>query len=245
MNERREALELSNRGIAHAGAGDLSAALADFDAALSADPGFAQALNNRGFVRQLAGDAEGALADYTAAIALDSSVAAAYANRGSIRLAQWDLDGALSDLNAALDLDTRHCPAYVARANVRYHQRDLSAEADYRAAFALDPAYTARALIDLIVQALQRDRALLLADCGKHLSFEPGDFHSLARRGLVAILDGRDDEALPDLAEYRRLNPEGSPYLELLIAEAKRRRSAEAPPTLPTWLSACCPEPRP
>ena len=226
---QQEAYALCNRGVARTLAGAVADALVDFDEALRLDPECAEAFNNRGFVRLLMSDARGACADFDQALQLDPRLAAAYANRGGLRLAVWDLHGALADLDAALALDPRHVPSYLARANARYHLRDLGAEDDFRAAFRLDAAYTARAIVSLLLQALQEDGPrLILTDCEKHLRFNPGDFHSLARRGLLCLLQSRDAESLADFDEYRRLNPEGTPFLDVVIEEAKRRASSSA-----------------
>jgi lipoprotein NlpI len=220
---QEEATALCNRGVARTAVGAVADALVDFGEALELDPGCAEAFNNRGFVRLLLSDARGAGADFDQALRLNPCLAAAYSNRGSLRLAVWDLHGARADLDAALALDPRHCPSYLARANTRYHLRDLGAEDDFRAAFRLDAAYTASAIVTLLLQALEDGPGLILTDCEKHLRFEPGDFHSLARRGLVRLLQSRDAEAQADFDEYGRLNPEGTPFLAVIIEEAKRR----------------------
>jgi tetratricopeptide (TPR) repeat protein len=229
---QQEAYALCNRGVARTMAGAVADALVDFNGALQLDPECAEAFNNRGFVRLLMSDARGAGADFDQALKLNPRLAGAYSNRGSLRLAVWDLHGALADLNVALALDPQHCPSYLARANTRYHLRDLGAEDDFRAAFRLDAASTARAIVNLLLQALQDGPRLILTDCEKHLRFNPGDFHSLARRGLLCLLQSRDAEALADFDEYRRLNPEGTPFLDVVIEEAKRRLAANGPLTV-------------
>jgi tetratricopeptide (TPR) repeat protein len=227
---RQVALNHCHHGVAHATAGDLGAALADFHEALRIDPDCAEALNNRGFVRQLGGDPAGARADFDAALQLDPNLASAYANRGGLRLALWDLDGALADLDRAVALDPRHCAAHLARAHTHYHLRDLQAtEDDFRTAFALDAAYVSRCVIELLVQAMRQNPRAILQDCHHHLQYNPGDFHSLARRGLFLLLQGRDAEAAADFDQYRLLNPGGGVFLDLVIEEAKRRYRSDPP----------------
>jgi lipoprotein NlpI len=51
--------------------GDLSAASADFSAAIRLDPGDGMAFHNRGIVRYLAGDIAGARSDFNRSLALD------------------------------------------------------------------------------------------------------------------------------------------------------------------------------
>lgn len=218
--------ELTCRGVTCAIAGDLATAVADFDRALQIDPQSAEAFNNRGFVRQVRGDATGARADYDAALVIDPKLASALANRGGLRLAQWDVEGALQDLHAAVAIDPTHRPARLLRANAIYHTRDVAAtEADYQAAFALDAAYTARTIVEQIIDAVRRDVKFVLTDCEQHLRYNAGDIHSLARRGLVHLLQSRDAEAEGDFTQYRSLNAPGVKFLDMLIEEAKRRRS--------------------
>jgi tetratricopeptide (TPR) repeat protein len=227
---QQEAYALCNRGVARTAAGAVADALVDFGEALELDPGCAEAFNNRGFVRLLLSDARGAGADFDQALRLNPCLASAYSNRGGLRLAVWDLHGALADLDAALALDPQHYPSYLARANTRYHLRDLGAEDDFRAAFRLDAAYTARTIVSLLLQVLQEDGpGRILTDCEKHLRFNPGDFHSRARRGLLCVLLSRDAEAQADFDEYRRLNPGGTPFLDVVIEEAKRQAASTSP----------------
>jgi len=48
--------------------GDHAAAIADYTAALRANPQYVEAYNNRAIVRRAQGDLEGAIADYTRAL---------------------------------------------------------------------------------------------------------------------------------------------------------------------------------
>jgi len=64
--------------------GDLDRAIADYEAALKADPGFAEALNGRGMAWRAKGDRRRALADFDAAIRLKPDFEAARANRKSL-----------------------------------------------------------------------------------------------------------------------------------------------------------------
>lgn len=221
---RQNAVRFFETAMTHLAGGDPAAALADLDRAIELDPSYADAYANRGSIRHLLGDYSAALADLDRAIDLDPGLASAYNNRGAVRLMQWDLDRAIADFDAALALDPSLHQAYLSRANARYHKRDLDAEADFREAFRLNPAYTATAIIAQMVWWMNHNAQAVLADCEKHLRWNPGDFHSLARRGLLFVLQSRDSAAEPDFQAYRRLNPAGAPLLDLLIAEAQRQR---------------------
>lgn len=65
----------------------------------------------------------------------------------------------------------------------------------------------------------------MLTDCEKHLKYDAGDFHSLARRGIAGLFQGRTDEAESDFTRYRELNPPGADRLAALIAETEKRKA--------------------
>lgn len=64
--------------------GDLDRAIADYDAALKVEPGFAEALNSRGLAWRAKGDRRRALADFDAALKLKPDFETARANRKSL-----------------------------------------------------------------------------------------------------------------------------------------------------------------
>lgn len=219
------AAQRTERGVAQFSAGDVDAAYADFNAALELDPGCVNAWINRGSLRNQRCDYAGAAHDFTQAIALNPDCSFAYSNRGAVHLAQWEFAAALADFNAALALDPSNCKAQLMRGYVWYHKRDVAAsDADYRAAFTLNPHYTSQFIVGQIAWSLRENAAAMFGDCEHHLRYNPGDFFTLARRGLARLLQGNDEEAAPDFAEFRRLNPTGECFLDLLIAEAKRLR---------------------
>lgn len=224
--QQTAASQHTEQGLASFAAGDIDGAFAHFNAAVALDSSCVKAWVNRGSVRNQRGDYAGAAEDFTRAIGLDPGLAGAYSNRGACRLALWEFSAAVADFDACLALDPRNCKAHLMRAYAWYHKRDsIASEADYRAAFALDSDYTSRFVVGQIVWSLRENAAAMFGDCEHHLRHNPGDFHSLARRGLARLLQGKDAEASPDFAEYRRLNPDSERFLSLLIDEAKRQRS--------------------
>jgi hypothetical protein len=64
--------------------GDLNRAIADYDAALKADPAFPEALNSRGMAWRAKGDRRRALSDFDAALRLKPDYEAARINRKSL-----------------------------------------------------------------------------------------------------------------------------------------------------------------
>ena len=219
--------EHTEQGVARFSAGDVDGAFAHFNTAIELDPNCVKALINRGSIRNQRGDHGGAVEDFTTALGLDPASSSAYSNRGAARLALWEFAAAVADFDACLAIDPSNCKAHLMRAYAWYHKRELAAcDADYRAAFALDPTYTSQFIVGQIVWSLRENSAAMFSDCEHHLRYNRGDFFSLARRGLARLLQGKDDEASPDLAEFRRLNPTGEGFLDLLIDEAKRQRAA-------------------
>jgi tetratricopeptide (TPR) repeat protein len=206
--------------------GNLDGAILEFDRAVGLLPNFAAAYLNRGSVRHLLGRHTQAIADFGRAIEL-SPGAAAYCNRAAARLAAWDFDGVIQDCDAALVLKPDFPSAFLHRGYAYYHQRDTAqAESNYRRAFELDPAGFARTVVDQIQRSMRENARAVLTDCEKHLKYEAGDFHSLARRGIVSLFQGRTDEAGVDFTRYRELNPPGAERLAALIAEVEKRKSA-------------------
>ena len=132
----------TNRGVVRQLAGDMAGALADYDAALAANPGHAEAYKNRGTVRAAAEEWDAAIADYEVALRLKPGYADAYVSRGAAREAKGDLAGALDDYAEACALDPGHARALYGRANMRATRGDLQgAIADYSAALQVNPGY--------------------------------------------------------------------------------------------------------
>jgi len=86
------------RARAAAEAGNFELALAHFNAALAARPGYALALNGRGFVYMKMRKPLPAIEDFTAAIKADARYANAYRNRAAARKLIGDAEGSAADL---------------------------------------------------------------------------------------------------------------------------------------------------
>lgn len=99
------AVALMNRGIGHAADGDLTAALADFDAALEAAPGMIEGFYNRGNVNLDLGKSKDAIRDFSVVIDAEPRFALAWLNRGLARELAGDKEGARRDISRALALN--------------------------------------------------------------------------------------------------------------------------------------------
>jgi tetratricopeptide (TPR) repeat protein len=133
----RAALLSSGRPTAE----DLSAALADLDAAVVLAPRHAIAVYNRGFVHFARGDLGRAKSDYSRAIDLAPAMTAAYVNRCLVRtLAGTELREALADCDEALRLSSESLDALETRGFVYLKLGEAAvAERDYEAVLRRDP----------------------------------------------------------------------------------------------------------
>ena len=103
-----DAQALSDRGIAHYLKGDPASrklALADYDAAIQANPNHAEALNNRAWAVFQAGRAADALTDANRSIEADPTNGYAYDTRGQIFEALGRREDAIRDFERAVQFD--------------------------------------------------------------------------------------------------------------------------------------------
>jgi tetratricopeptide (TPR) repeat protein len=217
--DRFAASVLHNRGALRQRLGDLPGALADFNRALEIDPGHVATYINRGSARKEANDLAGALADLDFALerVAPEQSAAVYHQRGGVKVLLNDFAGALADYNEALRLVPDNPVFHLSRGNARYHRRDPHALADYRTAWRLDAAATAREVARLVADDARRDAEGVLENCRKHLRISPHNAFALARRGLTQLVLGRTALAEGDLEQARALEPEFRPLLEGVI----------------------------
>lgn len=228
----------ANRAQLTALMGDAEGALADLDAVIAADPGYADPYLDRGNLLHRLGRLEEALADYETAMRVGPPFPEPYYNRSEIRYARGDLAGALADLDHAIELDPGFTDAYVNRAGLLVALDELDrARAD--AERDLDNPYLlcvlgqveaaqgsrvkARKAYD---SALRRDPRLAAVWAGRGaLAFEEGDHETsiadltraieleesaevLFNRSLALRMAGRSERARADLRRARELAPD-------------------------------------
>jgi tetratricopeptide (TPR) repeat protein len=97
--------ELAARAANRHRAGELDAALADYDLALARGGPDADTLNNRACLHRERGDLERALADVRAALALDAESATAHVTHAEVLAQRGELDEALAALRRAIEID--------------------------------------------------------------------------------------------------------------------------------------------
>jgi tetratricopeptide (TPR) repeat protein len=97
-----------NRGKAKQDQHDWAGAAADYDAALTMQPGDHMTRLLRGSVRQITGDMAGALADSEEVIRQTPDSGNGYQQRAMIRQGQGDFDGAISDTREMIRREPQH-----------------------------------------------------------------------------------------------------------------------------------------
>ncbi|MEU7001962.1 tetratricopeptide repeat protein [Nonomuraea sp. NPDC046570] len=227
----------ANRAQLLAQRGDLAGALAEFDAAIAADPGYPDYYIDRGNLLHRLGRLDEALADYESAMRAGPPFPEPHYNRAEIRYATGDLHGALADLDYAIELDPGFTDAYVNRAGLLVARGELAraradAERDHANPYLLcvlgqiesaeGRPDEARKAFD---SALERDARLPAAWAGRGvLAFESGDVeeaildltHAIEladdagtrfNRAVALRAAGRTEEARADLLRAQALAP--------------------------------------
>ena len=105
-------LAYNNRGMFRQSQGDVDGAVADFDAAVKAEPTFYQAMTNKGFALMRAGRGSEAVAAFDASLKANPEQPHAVSFRGTTRLNSGDLRGAAGDYREVLKMDPRNPAAH-------------------------------------------------------------------------------------------------------------------------------------
>jgi tetratricopeptide (TPR) repeat protein len=204
--------------VAHLKRGDLSMsrnrvadALASYDKAVEADPGWADAYVKRGMARRAKGDLEGSIEDYEKARSLDprstadnAAVAESYSNRGLNKLFRLEIGPAVADFDRAIEHYAKEPNHFFRRGQARLVDEEFEAAvADFNRA-----------------EAINRGNPFLSSLI-------------LFNRGFALLRLGRRDEAERDFEKSRRLSgtEQYQLQLHLMTIEAqikeRRRRRAE------------------
>ena len=151
--------------------GDLDAAIAAFDQALSIDPKYAPAYFFRGKAHALQNKPDDAIADYSKVIQYDPNNKEAYFQRGSLRGQEGDFDEAISDFSAVIKLDPKNAPAYFQLGHAKYFKGDLDGAADdLNQSLTLEPGFSIGYFIRGLLRHAQQHQALAASDFQKSAS---------------------------------------------------------------------------
>ena len=198
-----------SRGVAHYAKGELTAAIADYSAAIEQNERFVDAWLHRGIARQANNDALNALGDFKRAFALDSNDPNTLEQLATVNtLITGDYDLAIAELTKLAKLKTASPTVYYLRARV-YRMKGLFelSLADLAKAIALnskDPAYYSERG-DLFVALGNRDAAL--EDFTRVASLQPGFHAALSARASLRAERGDLFGALSDYERAIESNP--------------------------------------
>lgn len=185
-------------------------ALASYDKAVEADPGWAAAYVKRGMARRAKGDLDGSIEDYEKAGSLDprstannAAVAESYSNRGLNRFYRLETGPAVADFTRAIEHDGKEPNHFFRRGQAHLVEEELGAAvADFDRA-----------------EALNRGNEFLTTLIYVH-------------RGYAMMLLGRQDEAKREFEKCRQLQSGKRIQLQLdlmgieqQIKERRRRRA--------------------
>ncbi|HLN08783.1 MAG TPA: caspase family protein, partial [Xanthobacteraceae bacterium] len=119
---------------------DYDRAIADYDMAISRDPGLVAAYGGRARARIAKGDLDAALADYDQALRLNPRATQFYVDRGNAWRRKGRIDRGIADFSEAIRLDPAFADALISRGLAYEHKAEREqARADYEAVLALTP----------------------------------------------------------------------------------------------------------
>ena len=201
---RVRAFALFNRALGWKGGGDPDRAIADFSAAIAADPTLAATHLERGDIYRDKDQCPQATADYDRALALFPNHAAAFVSRGICRTRQGAYDSAVADFDAAIRLDRDNAQgsgalAWSLKAAVHLATGDLEqAIADYDAAIRLDAQNAALYLGRARAWSSKGNVARALADYEQAIKLAPQDPSGYAKRADLYRTVGEYQRAIDD-----------------------------------------------
>jgi hypothetical protein len=131
----------------------------------------------------------------------------------------------LDDFVRTPEIDPGDCVSYISRGNARYQRGDSECEADYRAAFLLDPGLAASETVRRLEDDIRDNISQVLRRCRNHLRINPGDVVARIRLGLTLLMLYQEVAAFDELRRVFLHGPVWRSSLRLLVKEAKSRRA--------------------
>jgi tetratricopeptide (TPR) repeat protein len=225
LDDKTRSIALANRGGAYDEAGDVTAALRDFDAALEADGENMRAVRGRAAILIASGqlDAAEPLADRL--IASGELADIAHYLKGDILAQSGDLAGALASYDAAIAENARFEQALAARARLKQRQNDQEgALADYDAALAINPQLSPALAGRCWARVLSKDSDAnqARADAEAAVEIDPRDTRAHLCLGLLLLRTREWDAARQSYDAVLTLEP-GNPTALFGRGVARRR----------------------
>ncbi len=184
-------------------AGDLQAALQNYDLAIQVNPQFAEAYNNRGIVRGQLGQRDWSLADYDSAIRLNPTFAKAFYNRGNSLYDDGEYEEAIRDHTQAISIDSDFAEAYNNRGLAYYAQQQYdNAINDYNRALELQPNDAAMHNNRGNARRKQGDLDGAETDYNIAIQLNPEFIEAYNNRGITRELRGDIRGAIEDFERY-------------------------------------------
>jgi tetratricopeptide (TPR) repeat protein len=184
------------------------AVLAEYAAALEADPGRVDVLVNRGNAHLRQGDFEQAVADFTRALALHPEDARLYRLRALARWRKGELDPAITDYTEAHRLEPRSVEALANRGLVYAQKGEHDAAiADYTEALRVNPRDEVLLYNRGNAHFSKGDLARAVADYTEAVRADPRHAWAFGNRGQAHARRGEHAKAIADFTRALQLDP--------------------------------------
>jgi tetratricopeptide (TPR) repeat protein len=228
LDDAARAETQAHRGAAQRAAGDVTAALRDFESALRLDADQPAALEGRASILLASGQLDAAEPLIDRLIALGHALSVAHVMKGDIAALRGDHPAAIASYDAALEEDRSNALAYAHRARSRQRQGDADgARADYDAAIrtngALAEARAGRCWLNL---REERDFEQARNDAEAAAAAEPGLVEAQLCRGVLQLRGG--EWASAQASFEAALAVESGNPIALFGRGVARRRSGDA-----------------
>jgi tetratricopeptide (TPR) repeat protein len=206
--------------------------LADFNAAVEADPANAMAWQARAAFHITRGDFDKAIADFEQILEKDpENIQIRQALTEALtNLEKFDL--ALKHANKTIELQPQASINYTLRARVHERMNDLKAAiADLDQAVKIEPQDRIALYTRARLHLMQDDYPAAREDLNKFLQLEPGSAQGVLLRSMIAAGEKRFHEAIADLQLLLRANPKSveirMQLASYLVADQRPRKALE------------------
>lgn len=222
LSPRERAEALYNRGLANKANEDLDKAIADYTAAIAADPKWAVPYAKRGDLYDDKGDQQRAIADLTDALRLDPEYGWAYSIRGYILDQKGEYDRAIADYSQAIRIDPTDSGTIANRGWTKRKKGDLDgAFADFNEAIRVDPKFVRAYYNRGLAWNDRTDYDRALADFNEAIRLNPKGDVAYHDRALTKFYKGDFAGSADDLRKSNDLQPEPFTVLRMYIARSR------------------------